>query len=389
MQHFDLIIVGGGIGGLYAAYTFIQKYPTARVLVLEKNNRFGGRIYTDTFCGTEILLGAGILRKDKDIYWLKLLQELNIQYQEFPVQINYAQNIHRLNNQFIFNLLRERYNLHKHVTFKQYALKILGKTRYNQFVDTIGYTDFEEDDAYEVLNRYGLEDTISGWTGIGVKWKLIIDKILKFLKDKNVATKKNQEIQKIEKQNDKYILDSKYATSKLILATDINGIQSLVSNPIYADIKGQSFIRVYAKFDKRSNEIMKQLVPTYTVVKQPLQKIIPISHEKGVYMIAYADNDSADYLKPYLDINNKKIFEQIIKENLNVDVKILKMRGYYWNIGTHYYTPLKHGYKTREEFIEKIQRPYRNMWIVGEAVSYDHGWTHGALDSVECIKDEF
>lgn len=389
MQHFDLIIVGGGIGGLYAAYTFIQKYPTARVLVLEKNNRFGGRIYTENFCGTEILLGAGILRKDKDIYWLKLLQELNIQYQEFPVQINYAQNIHPVNNQFIFNFLREKYNLQKHVTFKKYALKILGKTRYNQFIDTIGYTDFEEDDAYEVLNRYGLEDTISGWTGIGVKWKLIIDKILKFLKDKNVATKKNQEIQKIEKQNDKYILDSKYATSKLILATDINGIQSLVSNPIYADIKGQSFIRVYAKFDKRSNEIMKQLVPTYTVVKQPLQKIIPISHEKGVYMIAYADNDSADYLKPYLDINNKKIFEQIIKENLNVDVKILKMRGYYWNIGTHYYTPLKHGYKTREEFIEKIQRPYRNMWIVGEAVSYDHGWTHGALDSVECIKDEF
>ena len=43
---YDIVIIGGGISGLYTAYNLKKKYPDKKVLILEKNNRFGGRIYT-------------------------------------------------------------------------------------------------------------------------------------------------------------------------------------------------------------------------------------------------------------------------------------------------------------------------------------------------------
>ena len=46
MNKYDIIIVGGGISGLYTMYNFKIKYPKLKVLLLEKEDRFGGRIYT-------------------------------------------------------------------------------------------------------------------------------------------------------------------------------------------------------------------------------------------------------------------------------------------------------------------------------------------------------
>ena len=46
-KNFDLIIIGGGISGLYTALNYISKNKnTKSVLILEKNNKLGGRILT-------------------------------------------------------------------------------------------------------------------------------------------------------------------------------------------------------------------------------------------------------------------------------------------------------------------------------------------------------
>jgi hypothetical protein len=184
-----------------------------------------------------------------------------------------------------------------------------------------------------------------------------------------------------------------FYSNKVIVATTISGIKELVpgasnKNSLYQQIHGQTFLRLYAKFDKKSAEIMKKLVSHYTIVPGPLQKIIPINHDKGVYMIAYSDNDNAIILKDYLKNTpeNRKLFSELVEKSLGTNEKlnIIAVKDYYWPIGTHYYEPLKN-FNSREEFVYKAQHPEKGMLVVGEAVSRYQGWCEGALESVESV----
>ena len=43
---YDIIVIGGGIAGLYTTYKIHKKSPQTKVLLIEKENRLGGRIHT-------------------------------------------------------------------------------------------------------------------------------------------------------------------------------------------------------------------------------------------------------------------------------------------------------------------------------------------------------
>lgn len=59
-ETFDLIIVGGGISGLSAAYFFRKANPNARVLIIENHDDFGGHAKRNEFTvGDRKLLGFG------------------------------------------------------------------------------------------------------------------------------------------------------------------------------------------------------------------------------------------------------------------------------------------------------------------------------------------
>lgn len=65
----DVIIIGAGISGLYAAYQIKHvSSPNTSFLVLEKSNKqwMGGRTGNESFYGVDVVTGAGIGRKNKD-----------------------------------------------------------------------------------------------------------------------------------------------------------------------------------------------------------------------------------------------------------------------------------------------------------------------------------
>ena len=66
--------------------------------------------------------------------------------------------------------------------------------------------------------------------------------------------------------------------------------------------------------------------------------------------------------------------------------KLKDIKSFYWNVGTHYYKPLKNlKFKDRNEYIKMAQNPQKNMYVVGEMISHKQGWTEGAIESVEKI----
>ena len=48
-EEFDLVVVGGGISGLAAAYFYRQARPNARILILDNHDDFGGHAKRNEF----------------------------------------------------------------------------------------------------------------------------------------------------------------------------------------------------------------------------------------------------------------------------------------------------------------------------------------------------
>lgn len=411
MNEYDIIIIGSGMSGLYSAYKIKQYTPKTTFLILEKYKKewVGGRTSNETFYGTTIVTGAGIGRLDKNPLLIHLMQKLKIKFQPFDSIMDYSTTVKRpVDLVKIVNFLKKEYKKHPSLhslTFGQFSEKILGKELYTDFKISAGYTDYENADIKETLYNYGMDDNQSGWTALNIPWKQIVltlcDKIgwehLRFSQNVSSVQKiqeNNSCLTNFEIQTEK---GEKYYANKVILATTIASIQSIVpgasdKTSIYQQIHGQPFLRLYGKFNKQSAKIMSEYVKHYIKVPGPLQKIIPMNAEKGVYMIAYSDNANAIALKPHLENTeeNRVFFSRLIEKSLGIPPNTLTLKAikdFYWDIGTHYFEPLSKSssFRNRDEFVKAIQHPEEGFLVVGEAVSRYQGWVEGALESVEKV----
>ena len=404
-NHYDIIIIGGGIAGLYSAYNIQKMSPHCKLLVLEsyKKKWLGGRISNEMFQGVQVVTGAGVGRKEKDYLLIDLLKELKIPYSDCKVSHNYAPTIQNICNvKKTLLLLKSEYKKsttqYQKKTFKEFATGILGVDAYKQFTVCSGYTDYENEDVYDTLYNYGFEDNYGDWTSLRIQWKTLIDTITKKIGLHNIKT--SNTVSKIDTLSPyNFVIHTDqgptYSCNKVIIATTIKSVLKIVpgasdKNSIYQQIHGQTFLRVYGKFSKSSASIMKQLVTGQTIVPGPLKKIIPMDTEKGVYMIAYTDNEDAISLKKYLENTpeNRNIFCELLELSLGIPIGTLHLNAisdYYWPIGTHYYEPLRGPYKNRNEFIKTAQHPMPGMLVVGEMISKNQGWTQGALESVDAV----
>lgn len=412
-KYYDIVIVGSGIAGLYSAFKIKKYSPTTKFVVLEKYKKewIGGRTSNYDFYGTKVVTGAGSGRKDTNPLLIKLLTVMKIPFKKTTSIMEYSKLL-KHQSDFdvvkIINILKDQYNKdpikYKHLTFKEFATHVLGDVKYKLFTIYAGYTDYENADIYETLYNYGMDDNKGGWPLLYISWKELIEHLCENIQYRNIKTSNNViSVQKISGHGTKNINEpclfeiktqegNVYYSNKVIIATTISGIMKLVPdaskpNSLYQQIHGQPFLRLYAKFDKKSSELLKKYISAYTIVPGPLQKIIPIDSKKGVYMISYSDNECALTLKPNLEntLVNRKLYEKLVEESLGISngcLKITAIKDFYWPIGTHYFEPL-YGVESREEFIHKVQHPIEGMIVVGEAVSTYQGWVEGALESVE------
>jgi hypothetical protein len=427
MELYDIIIIGSGISGLYSAYKIKKINPNAKILILEKNkkNKIGGRANNYLFEGSSVVIGAGIVRKKKDKLLIKLLNELNIEMHEFIAKSQHIKNIQPCFLKNIFTLLKNKYNskIDNNKTFKKYALSKLGKETYKKFVTCSGFTDYEKEDAYDTLYDYGFNDNYSKFTAFSISWKKLVNELVNKIGIENIFTShdvtninliKNNVNHDMENNNNDNYYSIKtifnkniklYNTKKIIIATTASTVKKLMNsmnftNPInninysiYNKINGQPFLRLYGKFAKKNIELLKKVVPYTTIVKGDIYKIIPINSKNGIYMIAYTDNKGALNLKKYIENTeyNRKYLCKLLEKSLMLiknTLKLINIKGFYWNEGTHYYDPLGNGFKNRSEFIKKAQRPAKNIRIVGEMISRKQGWTEGALESVDQVITE-
>ena len=397
---YDIIIIGSGISGLYAAYNIKKTSPETSFLVLEKYNKkwLGGRTSNDFFYGTEIVTGAGIGRKEKDKLLLELLDELDLDTSDFTVNTYYSDMFEPLDIKKVMGYLRSEYKKYRGtpIIFKTFAKGVLGEKIYKLFLLTVGYTDFENADARDTLYSYGMDDNYYGLKAFRVPWKKMVMKLADEIGSKHFKFSNSvSNITKVNTNPSEFIIETEngknYTCNKIVCATTITGIRKLLHYPIYKEIEGQPFLRLYGKFSKRSIPIMKHYVKGYICVPGPLQKLIPMNPDDGIYMIAYNDNNNTLALKNNLKNTkeNRDLYCDLIEKSLGIppdSLDIIAIKDYYWSVGTHYYKPLDTSlYKNRTDFINAAQHPEKGILVVGEVVSNNQGWTEGALESVQSV----
>lgn len=394
----DVIIVGGGIAGLYCAYLCRKDRPDWRVLVLEKNAMVGGRMGTYSFEGVPVAIGAGIGRQKKDKRLQRLLAEMQIPTTTFTAANGFSAELANVcqdvKKTFLF--LKKTFQ-EQGMTFKDFARPLLGPQAYKQFITCAGYTDYERAGAADVFTHYSFQDNYATFEAIGVPWQQLLDKLVGAIGPHRIQT--GATVVKIEQDNRHHYLvktaaaGAIYRCAKVVLATTVEVVRRLCpKDHLYRQIHGQPFLRIYGKFTKRSMAVMKEymLGQRTVVVSGPIHKIITMNEAAGVVMVAYTDNAGALALKKFKASTkaNRAMICRLLERALGApshSLKLVAMVDFYWQNGTHYYAPLR---GQRAAFIRAAQRPRKNFFVGGEMVSLHQGWVEGALESIDKIRTD-
>ncbi len=381
---YDYIIIGGGIAGLYANYLLTNKNKSG--ILLERNENFGGRAYEMDFHGTLIKLGAGIMA-DHNIHLLALLKELNIKINSFKSNTstdftgyhkdyNMGDIICQIKNTFEEN---KRTIKNKGYNMKEFLIKYFGSKFANEFILNCEYHDFLKSDVEYFIKYYDINDmSHEPYTVLIINWIDLIKKLIK----KNCYN--NTEVLSVYKEDSIFIVktkDNTYQCKKIIFATSLKPLVKLSKNIIninYNNYIGTvPFVRIYCYFNKGYIDNLSH----YTIVDNKLQKIIKINDK--ILMASYSDNSNALYWKKIKQQSKEKQISVVSKylEQLNVKGKINDIVIAFWDEGVHYYKPSKDIHKT----IKKLAEPAKNIYVVGEIVSYKQGWVEGSIQSVNYL----
>jgi hypothetical protein len=378
-----IIIIGSGISGLYLGY--LLKRQKKDFIILEKDSRYGGRVFVEDFEDKKVNLGAGIGRFNKDKTLYNLCQTLNVNTNKFKVDISYSFPIKKPLLYYVEELKEILQNKRYHRSFFNFLEENLEKPY--DFIKISGYTDYINADVKDTLYNYGFEDNVSGWEGFSIDWQMLLDRLYEILKDHIYLDEK---VIKIDRDQSVIFTTSNQYKYETIVCS----IPPSLSRFLFPDIKilneidCQSFSRIYAKITKGKDELANK-IKNYTVVDSFLQKIIPIDQKNGIYMIGYNDNYNADISFKYFTTLDEeevyKIIESEIYKSFHVHIKIEVAKIAYWNEGTSYFLPLSLTYKNRDEWLSYARNPVKDIFFIGEGFSHNQGWVQGSLESVDSI----
>jgi hypothetical protein len=389
-------IVGAGFAGLYCALTLLDKYPNVCIELFEQQSFVGGRNKMGDFINNPVSNGAGIIR-DRDVLLRKLCKRFTIPLKPFTSKIQYQFDTYKKTVKlYIQQLKKKSYLWSRRETFKQNFERILGSKDYLHFVELCGYSDFQNSDMEYTISYYGFQDITSGQKMFAVSWDNLAQAILDYCKASGRFTLHlNCSIQDVHLQNKGVEISCGYKSKILnfliwsgakpswpILT---NALQNRLWQTSIDQIQGQSFLRAYAKpLNSKEEKRAKKLYPctTYFPINNPLQKIMVIEKpETTFYMLSYSDNDNAKISTQQLLIgpnNNNWIYQQT---GIQWDLKTLKV--YPHSCGTHFYKPigLQDNWNSIEELLSYIQHPHERLYLCNEGLSFNQGWTEGALES--------
>jgi len=427
MKNYDITIIGGGISGIYTMYKLKKNNPNLNVILLEKNERLGGRVYTfkDTINGIKynMDLGAGrIGYHHKNM--IELINTLQMERDIIPISNteNYIEYDSKKNTSQDKSRLKLIYSTIINKFFNSYKIKRLSKlflqstylnNVFHKFFNKKDYTNivnqFEYKNKLYHLNSYDaikyFKDDYNSTSKFFIMkngFSSIIDKMVGIInnnkkQNKKYKIKNNSFVQNIQynKEINKYIINYTTNISEKTINSNIVILalprEDLIKFNIlncYRDdldtINEISKVRIFEIYDTKQEVWFKDIKKTVT--NQELQFIIPINPDTGMIMSSYNENIKQDknfWNELYKKGKNNLKF--VLNEQLNkifscynIQVPMSKyIKFYYWPMGVACWkknvdSELQH---------KKIENLMPNLYICGENYSTYQAWCEGALIS--------
>lgn len=408
------LVVGAGISGLYTAYSLYKEFKTNDILIIEKDNRIGGKIYSLNLEFGSIEIGSGVILNNHS-NTINLVHELGLQdkllfseslksYAKLNFNENdgyYTSTIINLEKTGFIDIVKDLKNKinNKEIDLdlvKSYSLfrlieRIYGIETANKMNDEFGYDGDLRQNAINGIDMLINEVNTPIYFMKGGMIQ-IIRKLKKFLEDKGINIYLNTKCIDIEKYGNKYkcILhnNSDIETDNIILSIPKKSlccINSLLPVREFLDsVFTKSLMRIYLIFPTSNDvwfENLNGIITTSTILRQ----IIPVDKKNGLLMIYIADfaAESLYYLKK----NNKLKYEVMfhlrrIFNDMNIPDPI-KIISKYWDEATHLWKPTYDS----EILSNKIIQPFfsEKIYIVGESFSNTQQWLNGALETVNSL----
>jgi protoporphyrinogen oxidase len=409
---YDIIILGGGIAGIYTTYKLLQKNPSLSILLLESSDRFGGRIHTITKYGIEA--GAGRF-SSKHRHLLQLINELGFEdkkikltssFQYFPSR---EKDTHSYDLQELIEIIIAASKLEKitylqTVSLTEYAETIFTKEEVQYIHDSFGYYSelviMNAHDAIQLMKQLNEKNTFySLQGGLSQIIEAMMEKI-KQIKPNQQCLKKNHQVIDINRETDEsfysvFTENNKiFQGNKIIAALPKQVIENItvfkILKPYLKKIECAPLCRIYSKFAPIKGKQWFEDISKFTT-NNNIRMVIPINREKGMIMISYTDNKYAKYWNALYEKEGiKKVNEQLAKymrESIQIEIpKPIETMVYYWPCGVGYWGIDADSH----EISQLMKRPFEDeeIYICGEHYSEkNQQWIEGALETSLSILD--
>ena len=433
---YDIIVIGGGIAGVYTTYKIQQKSPQTKILLIEKENRLGGRVHTFTNKHMTVEAGAGRIHGSQPLI-MGLIGELGLTKKLVknsgsvvyrPANSNSETESSSSDAPQNHTLLEPVYNylvdsifgpktlpitgliltlvvvsktyskqyLQNH-TLSQFAERVLTKDQVNYIKGSFGYySEFVIMNAYDaikLLNELSPSNTFYSMKG-GLEQ--IVDKMVTSIKrNPNIDILLRKEVSKITYKKSEMVFDididhTLYTCKQCICALPKPALLKLSIftpiRPILHKIECGTLCRIYSKFD--TDDLWCKDMDKFTT-NNDLRMVIPYKPQEGVIMISYSDNIFADrwqrlYKNDGIRAVNTKLREDMLKSTGIMIPMPKHTEIFYWECGVGYWGVGADSNKVAEKMIQ----PYKNvnLFICGENYSENgQQWIEGALETADKV----
>ena len=432
-KNYDLVIIGGGISGLYTLYKLSKTFSHLKILLLESGERYGGRIYSykETIDGEDYVmdLGAGRLGHHHKLI-NELINELGLKPKIVDIpntktyievtennkvyeKTRFKDSIMDKLTKFFFSPLISK--LGKSVLQKFYLSELLTKyvsASFSQKVASVFEysSDLNELNAYDAIgyfkydyNKESTFFTLNGGLGQIIDHLLAAIKQTQGYKQNNIKIQNLSNVENVTYNNTKLFsinvgnykkstLETHYC-HHLICALPKQSLEKLtLFKPLLRElnsINSINLVRIFEVYNKTNGESWFKNIKK-TITNTHIQFVIPISSNNGLIMSSYSDCANAKYWNNLLAKQGLDYVKQTLNNRLNQVFSIYNIsvppskyiKLYFWDAGVANWKK-----NVDSDYLSyKLINPLSNVYIIGENYSKYQAWCEGALMTSEnCI----